>query len=491
MTLKELAACADGAKIVCGKQNMQRSENLEVTGLCADTRLIKKGDGYFCLTGGKQDSHIFAPDACEKGAAFLVCERELEVSIPQIVVPDTRLAMSLMAAAFFGYPAQKLKLIGITGTNGKTTTAHLIAAILKKAGKRVGLIGTLGVFYGKKSFSPDLTTPDPIFLHSVFADMVACGVEYAVMEVSAHALHYRKVEGLTFEVGIFTNLTQDHLDFFGTKSAYAAAKRRFFEQGRCKKAVVNVDDKFGRELLKCLQNDGAVSYALENPADCFAVITSEGLSGSEFMLNLSDDLCRASLALAGRHNVSNAVAAAACGYELGICARAIAGGLKSVRAVSGRLERVATFRGAEIFVDFAHTPDGLKKSLQALKEHCKGKLYCLFGAGGDRDKTKRPLMGEAAAKLADFSFLTADNPRFEDVMDIARDIEKGYRRFSKEYAIISERKEAIFRALCALEKGDVLLVAGKGGEDTQEIMGIKYSYNDNAIVEEVIGKLSR
>ena len=358
----------------------------------------------------------------------------------------------------------------------------------------MAVVGTLGIYYGKKQIAPELTTPDPLFLHKMFADMVKSGVEYVVAEVSAHALFYRKEEGIPFAACIFTNFTQDHLDFFQTMEKYKAAKKLLFTPERCPIAVLNGDDAVGREIGGLRgESDKAgktstVFYGLETPAEAFAVITSEELYGCEFMLNLSDNLCRISLPMTGRHNVYNAMAAAACAYALGIRTEAIAGGLSGMKPVRGRLEPAGKFHGADIFVDFAHTPDGLEKSLAALKSHCKGRLICLFGCGGNRDRTKRSIMGETVARKADFSVLTSDNPRYEDPYDIIAEIEKGYRRFSVHYAVVPEREKAIYYAVGLLKKGDILLVAGKGGEDYQEIMGIKYSYNDNAVIREALSQ---
>lgn len=494
MLLSELARCVGGARIVCGAKNMQTSENTQIRGLTADSRFCSTGDLFFCLTGGKTDSHVYARDAEEAGAAAVVTERELELKIPQLVVPDSRAAMGLIASAFYDHAAEKLKIIGITGTNGKTTTSYMLASVLRRAGKTVAVVGTLGIYYGKKQIAPELTTPDPLFLHKMFADMVKSGVEYVVAEVSAHALFYRKEEGIPFAACIFTNFTQDHLDFFQTMEKYKAAKKLLFTPERCPIAVLNGDDAVGREIGGLRgESDKAgktstVFYGLETPAEAFAVITSEELYGCEFMLNLSDNLCRISLPMTGRHNVYNAMAAAACAYALGIRTEAIAGGLSGMKPVRGRLEPAGKFHGADIFVDFAHTPDGLEKSLAALKSHCKGRLICLFGCGGNRDRTKRSIMGETVARKADFSVLTSDNPRYEDPYDIIAEIEKGYRRFSVHYAVVPEREKAIYYAMGLLKKGDILLVAGKGGEDYQEIMGIKYSYNDNAVIREALSQ---
>lgn len=490
MLVKEMAQIAADARIVCGKENMQDSEETLVSGLCADTSFLKKGDAFFCIEGKNVDSHELAYIAEERGASVVVCEKELELSVPQIVVNDTRLAMALIAKAFYGNACDRLKIIGIVGTNGKTTTAHMLASVLRRAGKNTGVIGTLGIFYGRKKIAPELTTPDPIFLHSVFADMVACGVEYAVTEVSAHALYYKKDAGISYAACIFTNLSRDHLDFFSSVKEYKRAKAKAFTEERCSVAILNGDDAFAREIGKSRKGAKTLWYALESPADTFAIVTEEGLNGSASVFNLSDMLCRVSLSLLGRHNVYNAMAAASCARFFGIGAEAIENGLKTLKKVDGRMERAGSFRGADIFVDYAHTPDGLEKALSALKTYCKGKLFCVFGCGGNRDEGKREPMGEIAAKKTDFSVITSDNPRFEDPSDIIVAIERGYRRFSEKYVAIPDRKDAVYYALSLLNDGDVLLIAGKGAEDTQEIMGIKHAYNDKTTVKEAVRRLS-
>ncbi len=460
----------------------------EIEYLSTDSRTVRDGGLFFCLTGGEKDGHAFAKEAVANGAVAIVTERKIETTVPQLLVKDSRIALALVAAAFYGYPSERMKVIGVTGTNGKTTTAHMLASILEADGKSVGVIGTLGVSYGNKKLAPTLTTPDPIELQKTLAQMCAEGVEYAIMEVSAHALYYNKVVGVRFRACVFTNFTQDHLDFFPTMSEYKAAKSRLFESELCPIAVLNGDEETGRELGKGRENMQGlktVYYGLNTPVEAFAVITNETLNGSECMLNIQDSLCRVSLSLTGRHNVYNALAAAACATELGVDISAISKGLSALKGVNGRLQRVGNYNG-EVFVDFAHTPDGLEKSLTALRTHCRGRLICLFGCGGNRDKSKRPIMGETVAKNSDFCVLTSDNPRYEDPLDIISDIERGYRRFSMKYVVVPDRQKAIEYAIDTLQKGDVLLVAGKGGEEYQEIMGIKYSFNDNDIIEKII-----
>lgn len=478
MELKELLKHLQAIEIV-------GNADIEISGLCSDSQKVQNGDLFFCFSGLKHDSHGDMPEITGRGAVAVVCERKLDAPVTQIIVENARAQMARAAQAFYGFADKKLKIVAVTGTNGKTTITHMLASIFRSNGHSTGVIGTLGISYGEKFIAPELTTPDPIYLYSVLADMAAAGVKYVFMEVSAHALYYDKIHGLTFEAGIFTNCTQDHLDFFGDMKEYSDCKKLLFKDGRCKAAVINSDDKLGIELLSSVDN--AVSYGLKNPADVFAVDVNESLDGTTFVLNLFDELYEIKLCLPAIHNVYNAMAAAACAKLLGIKIGGIAKGLYGLKSVPGRLERVAKYNGAEIFVDFAHTPDGLEKSLQSLKKLCKGKLYCLFGCGGNRDKTKRPLMGKVVSTYADFCIITSDNPRYEDPYDIISEIEAGVKPTGRKYVTVSEREVATEYAIRLLEPGDILLVAGKGGEQYQEIMGIKHSYNDNTVIKNIIG----
>lgn len=459
--------------------------DVEINGICSDSRRIKRGDLFVAYKGESFDSHLKAAEAVSCGAAAIVCEQPLDLPVPQIVAENGRAQIAPLARAFYGFADKKLKLVAVTGTNGKTTTTYMLESIFSASGKKAGVIGTLGVSYADKFIAPELTTPDPVYLHSVFADMVECGVEYVFMEVSAHALYYDKIKGLHFEVGIFTNCTQDHLDFFKTMDSYAECKKTLFKEGRCGYAVINSDDNLGLRLLKEVKNP--ISYGLVNPADVFAIDISEKLKGSKFVLNLFDELYEMELSMPALHNVYNAMAAAACAKILGIKTSAIAKGLKNLKNVSGRLEMVARYNGACIFVDFAHTPDGLEKSLKSLKKLCNGKLFCLFGCGGNRDRGKRPIMGKVAAEYADFIIITSDNPRFEEPFDIISEIEAGVKLSGKDYVTVTEREAATEYAIRLLSEGDILLVAGKGGEHYQEIMGIKHIYDDNTVIKKIIG----
>ena len=467
-----------------GAKELTGGADTEIGGISADSKHVMQGDLFVCFCGEENDGHEFAAEAVAGGAVALVTERKLDIDVPQMIVPDGRGAMGKLAAAFYGHPERKLKIVGVTGTNGKTTTAHMLASVFKAAGISCGNIGTLGIFYANKEIAPELTTPDPVFLYKVFADMASSGVSWVVMEVSAHALYYGKVDGIRFEYCIFTNLTEDHLDFFGTMERYGAAKRKLFEGERCKCAVLNFDDEEGRALAAVAQK--SVSYALENPSDVFAVDIAEDFGGCRYIINLFDELYEIRLNMTGRHNVYNSMAAAECAKLIGIPVPVIAEGLASLEKVSGRLERAGKYRGADIFVDFAHTPDGLEKSLRALRPHCRGRLVCLFGCGGNRDALKRPLMGEISAKFADFTVLTSDNPRYEDPFDIVLQIEKGVKKHTNEYIIVVDRESAIEYAVDKLREGDVLLVAGKGGENYQEVMGVKHIYSDFSAIRGIL-----
>ena len=338
MRLSKLVNALKNAEVIYEGENWER----EIGELSVDSRNATKNALFVCLCGGRVDSHEHAVEAVEQGAVAVVTQKRLSVSVPQVLVKDAREALAVCSSVFYGEPSKRLKVIGITGTNGKTTVSYMLSSIFESAGKKVGVIGTLGVRYAKKSFPSELTTPDPIFLQKTLAEMVLCGVEYAVMEVSAHSLFYKKTTGVCFSACIFTNFTQDHLDFFHTMYAYKQAKLGLFQPAVCPLAIVNGDEETGREILRIREKEReakSVLYGLNTPSDCFAIVTDESLRGSECMLNINDTLCRVSLNMTGRHNVYNALAAAACAVELGIDAKSVENGLNRIDGVCGRLER--------------------------------------------------------------------------------------------------------------------------------------------------------
>lgn len=456
------------------------NNNLPISGLAFDTKNLKKGYVFFCLSGTARDGRDFAFMAEEKGAACLVVEKEVPgIHIPQILVKNARAALCEAASKFYGEPSKKLKFVGITGTNGKTTTCFIIKKILEQAGEKVGLFGTNGTYIGGRRYKSDLTTPDPIYFHEMLAKMVKQNVSYVVMEVSAHALALDKLQGITFEVGAISNITQDHLDFFKTMENYQNTKLSFFNQ--VKTAVVNIDDERCKQGISKI-NVPIVTYGLYSPAECFAVDIVKKLSGSNFVLNILDNVYIASTRLVGEFNIYNALCASTVCALLGVSGKNIISGLKKINPPLGRFNVVHLSEDISAVVDFAHTPDGIEKVLKTIKEVSIGKVVCVFGCGGNRDKTKRPLMGKLAEELADFVVLTSDNPRYEEPMDIIHDIEGGMMK--ENHVIVENREEAIRKAIEIASDGGVIAVLGKGAESYQETMGEKKPYSDFTALEE-------
>lgn len=461
------------------------SLNVKITGVTMDARAVEEGGLFLCLRGNHADGHDFWREAEGNGAVALVVERFVESELPQVLVENTRIAMSRIAANFYGKPSEKLKVIGVTGTNGKTTVCHMIESILKTDGKKVGIIGTLGARFCGREIAPTLTTPDPLCLHKILAEMLECGVEYVAMEVSAHAIDLHKIDDVKFEVGVFTNFSRDHLDYFSKMDRYAKTKMDFFTDRVIDFCVLNGDDALGLEIAKKTDNK-SVFYGIEQPADAFAVNIEAKKEGLSYFINLFDSLYQIHIPVVGRFNVYNSLAAAACTAYFGVKTNVIAHGLYVFYGAEGRLRRVATYRGGDVYIDYAHTPDGLKNTLQSLKEVCDGRLLCVFGCGGNRDEGKRSIMGEIAGECADFLVITSDNPRYEDPMSIIHAVEGGVLNKKGKYVCIENRKTAIKYALNYLQNGDVLVIAGKGAEKYQEIMGIFYPFCDETVVHEGI-----
>lgn len=457
--------------------------DVDITSVKINSNEVVKNSIFICLSGKDYDGHNFAKEVEKYGAKAIICEKKVDTNLCQIIVKDSRKALSIVSSEFYSNAHKKMKIVGVTGTNGKTTTTHLITSILTNNGIKCGLIGTLGVFYSGKYVEANLTTPDPVFLHKIFSDMYKSGVEVVVMEVSAHAIFLKKVYGIDFEVAVFTNCTQDHLDFFGDMQNYVDTKKEFFLNHNCKYVVTNADDDVGRELSE--QVKGVITYGIKNPCDVFAIDINEKLSGSSFVLNLFDNVYNVKLNLIGEHNVYNCLGASVASALLGVKTDNVAQGIENLKGVDGRLELILDGDFA-VYVDYAHTPDGLEKTLKCLKRITKGRLICVFGCGGNRDAVKREIMGEVSAKNADFTVITSDNPRFEEPMEIIWQIEKGVLRHSKNYVIVEDRTEAVKYALAFAKKGDVVLIAGKGSEKYQEVFGIKRFYNDKDTVEEIL-----
>lgn len=460
----------------------------EIFDITYNSKEVTKGSLFVCIRGGNSDGHDFAKDAEKNGAAAILCEKQVQVNIPQIIVSSTRKALSKVFSCFYDNPQNKLKIIGITGTNGKTTTSFLIKSILEESGKKVGLIGTQGAFIGKQFFQTGLTTPDPQFLFKLLKQMVDFGVEYVVMEVSAHALSLDKTEGIVFEVGVLTNLTQDHLDFFKTMENYKHAKLKLFERNKIKSAVLNFDDEFGRELGETIDVP-FLSYSLNNPSDVFAAKIGNKNGKNKFIVNILDNVFDVESNLIGEFNIYNSLAATSVAAMLGCSPKQIKSGLEKLSGVEGRLNRFNLSNGVVAFIDFAHTPDGIEKALNAIRELKFKQIITVFGCSGNRDKDKRHKMGQIAEKLSDYVVLTTDNPRFENPELILDDIEIGMEKTAHTRFV--SREQAIEFALTLAKKGDCVAILGKGAETYQDINGVNVPYNDFEVVKNFDDNLRR
>lgn len=458
----------------------------EVTGLTCDSRKVSPGDLYFCLPGLRVDGHSFAQQAADKGAAALVVERKLPVELPQVLVEDARAAMSYMAQCFYGYPARGMRGVGITGTKGKTTTSFLVREIARHAGYKVGLMGTVCTSIGDKEEPASLTTPDPIDVQSLLARMRDAGCDFYVMEVSAHALDLRKLVGMQFDQGVFTNFSQDHLDYFGTMETYRKAKEKFFTPFYLKHAVVNADDEAAPHMLGKVET---TTFGVSKPADAYANDIEIHESGVSFVLSWKDVRIPLHLHISGIFNVYNSMAAAVACLEMGMDPEKVKEGLEAVTVVPGRIEPLPTHTPYRVILDYAHSPASLESILKTIREFTRGRLICLFGCGGGRDKEKRPIMGEISGRLADFSILTSDNPRLEQPMDILSAIEAGIKPTGAPYVVIENRREAIRYAMQMGQPGDVIVLAGKGHETYQDIGGQKLPFDEKVVVRELLREM--
>jgi UDP-N-acetylmuramoyl-L-alanyl-D-glutamate--2,6-diaminopimelate ligase len=464
--------------------------DIPVSGLAYASAQVVPGAVFFCVPGFRADGHDFAPDAVARGAVALVCERPLGLGVPEVVVPDVRAAMGPAAARFFSDPTSELRVVGITGTNGKTTTAHLVWAVLEAAGVRCGLLGTVTSVVGGREEPVERTTPEAIDLQASFRRMLDAGDRACAIEVSSHALELGRAAGIRFAVRVFTNLSQDHLDFHPSMEHYFLAKRRLFElpDGEPGVAVVNVDDEWGRRLVDEL--GGAVTYGVEQAADFRARDVRFDAAGSEFVCETPKGSIEVVTRLPSHFNVLNTLAALAATRPLGVELEGAARALSDARRVPGRMEPVDEGQSFAVLVDYAHTPEALENVLRAARELARRRLHVVFGAGGDRDKTKRPLMGRVAAALADRVVVTSDNPRSERSETIVEEILVGTGPTVEREV---DRRAAIARALSGAEPGDVVVVAGKGHEQGQEFAGgHKEPFDDvsevRAALRELLGR---
>lgn len=465
------------------------SLDTEINKIEYDSREVKENDVFFCITGFKVDGHDFAQKALLNGASVIICEKELEnldlSSATVIKVSDSRKALAVAASNFYGEPSKKLKLIGITGTNGKTTSSYMIKNILEEAGFKVGLIGTIANYIGDKKIPSHRTTPESLELHKLFKEMVDEGVDYCVMEVSSHSLALNRVYGIEFDEGMFTNLTRDHLDFHKTFENYYNAKLMLFKNSKA--SIINIDDEYGEKVFEDISGN-KITYGIKDTSDVKAKNIHMHSKGISFDLCYKDDIRTINLSMPGKYNVYNALGSAAVCLNEKIDIEKIQNGLKNV-FVPGRCEIVTKDYdlGFEVIIDYAHTPDGLENILRTAREFTKGRLITVFGCGGDRDKTKRPIMGKISGKLSDISIITSDNPRTEDPDAIIEDILKGIE--SDNYVVIENRKEAIKKAIKIAKKDDVIVVAGKGHEDYQELNNMVIHFDEREVIADIIKEL--
>ncbi len=457
--------------------------DLEVAALCRDSRNVTAGCVFVCIRGTGVDSHTFAQAAVADGAAVVVTERDLGLPC-QVIVEDGRFAWAQMCANWFDHPSRKLKLVGVTGTNGKTSTTYLLKAILEKAGYRVGLIGTIQNLIGDTVLSSAHTTPDPYDLQQMLCEMVDAGCAYAVMEVSSHALDQDRVGGCVFEAGVFTNLTQDHLDYHETMERYAEAKRKLFSM--CNRAVFNRDDVWYERMQDGCACEKITFSAQNDAAEYTAKNIRQRPDGIDFELVGYDGIGRIRLATPGFFSVYNALAAASCGLMLGVPFETVTEALSATGIVKGRAEVVPTERDFTVVIDYAHTPDGLINICDTLNACKRGRLVTVFGCGGDRDRRKRPQMGKAAADRSDFMIVTSDNPRSEEPAAIIADILEGLTDADTPYVVIENRVEAIRYAVQNAQDGDTILLAGKGHETYQVLKEGTIHLDEREVVQEAL-----
>jgi len=489
MKIAELLTVLEN-KTVLPPDRMER----EVRDIAHDSRKVKPGSLFVAVRGVHSDGHQFIPQALRQGAVAVVAEETGAVHDADtglvIRVPDSRAALARIAVSFYGNPSHKLKLIGITGTKGKTTTSYLVNAILEAAGHTAGLIGTIEYRVGNKVYPAVNTTPESLDLQKLLGEMVEAGAGYCVMEVSSHALALRRSAGCKFETAVFTNLAQDHLDFHLDLESYFQAKLRLFTGlASDAAAVVNIDDAASREIIK--KTPALVhTFGISKPADiCPAGRIGHGISGLSFSVKTPKGVFAVESPLVGKHNVYNILAAIGVGVAQGFGADVIARGIRNMKAVPGRMEKVDEGQLFGVLVDYAHTEDSLIRLLEAVREMTTGRVITLFGCGGDRDRTKRPKMGKAAAQGSDAVIITTDNPRSENPLQIIREIESGMPA-GRHYEVIPDRAEAINAAINVAQPGDVVVLAGKGHENYQIIGEGKIPFDDREVAREAIRKIN-
>ncbi|MBY0598422.1 UDP-N-acetylmuramoyl-L-alanyl-D-glutamate--2,6-diaminopimelate ligase [Bacillus bingmayongensis] len=485
MKLHTLVSCLHDFPVV-------PKENPEITSIEADSRKVTNGSLFVCMKGYTVDSHDFAKQAAAQGAAAIVAERPIDVDVPVVLVKNTYRSLAVLADYFYGQPTHKLHLIGITGTNGKTTTSHIMDEIMRAHGHKTGLIGTINMKIGDETFEVKNTTPDALTLQQTFHRMVEQNVNSAVMEVSSHALDLGRVHGCDYDVAVFTNLTQDHLDYHNTMEEYKHAKGLLFAQlgnsyyhDHEKYAVLNSDDPAAEEYMRSTAAT-VITYGIDTHSDIMAknIVMTSG--GTTFTLVTPSESIDITMKLIGKFNVYNVLAAIAAGLVSGVSLQTIIDVVEKLTGVPGRFEVVDGGQDYTVIVDYAHTPDSLENVLTTAKQFAKGNVYCIVGCGGDRDRTKRPIMAGVATEYATHAILTSDNPRSEDPKAILDDMLTGAK--GNNYEVIVDRKEAIFHAVSEAKAEDIIIIAGKGHETYQIIGKEVHHFDDREIAKEAINE---
>ncbi len=464
----------------------ERLADIEIKGITVDSRSVKEGFVFICIKGAKFDGHQFATSAAQKGAAVIIAEEDTGVK-NQILVDDTHACYAEMCANWFSHPAKDLKLIGVTGTNGKTSVTYMLKKILESEGYKVGLIGTIQNMVGDEVIATQNTTPNAYDLNSLFSLMKAKGCTYVIMEVSSHALDQCRVYNLNFEVAIFTNLTQDHLDYHITMDNYLEAKKKLFKM--CKTAVINMDDEYASRIAEGL-SCRVVTYSSGNNSTYSAKDIKYRPDSVDYEMVSDYGINHIKVHTGGKFTVYNSLASAVAASELGFDINNVSRAIAELPGVKGRAEVVPTGKDFTVIIDYAHTPDGLKNILSTFKECERNRLVCLFGCGGDRDKTKRPIMGSIAARYSDFVIITSDNPRTEAPMDIIGDILVGLDGSTTSYKVIENRIEAIKYAIKTAHSGDIIVLAGKGHETYQILENETIHLDEREIVAQALAELN-
>lgn len=470
-------------------------EEFEVQGISCNSKLVTENSVFVAIKGNREDGNKFIKEAIERGAKVIITQGSSGAGVSRkpggaffIRVKDTRRALARLASEFYGNPSSRIKVTGITGTNGKTTTSYLIEALLKKSGSSPGVIGTINYRFKDIVTPAKNTTPGPLELEAMLSQMLKEGVDYAVMEVSSHALDQDRTDGINFHSAIFTNLTQDHLDYHKTQDRYFLAKAKLFSGlGKDAFAVINIDDKYGRKI-RALTGARIITYGIDKDSDVSAENIKSGVRSTELRLLTPKGGIKLTMRFIGRHNVYNILAAVAWGVKEGIALPVIKSALEGSPQVPGRLERVDFSGKFSIFVDYAHTENALSNVLKTLRGVSKKRIIVVFGCGGERDRAKRPKMGRVASELSDYAVITNDNPRSEEPRSIIKEIQKGIN--NANYCIIPERFEAIRKSLSIARPGDIVLIAGKGHENYQILKNKVVDFDDRKVIEECLKSMN-